>query len=94
VDNNNQNRNDKNRGSSTRGIISLVAWALVLTFGFNYFTSMMDQQRQAQTSHEIAYSELKQLVRDGKIASVEINEGVYTPPVSPSPTEEELDIPF
>ena len=23
-----------------------------------------------------------------------INEGVYTPPVSPSPTEEELDIPF
>ena len=78
MDNNNQNRNDKNRGSSTRGIISLVAWALVLTFGFNYFTSMMDQQRQAQTSHEIAYSELKQLVRDGKIASVEINEGVYT----------------
>jgi len=78
VDNNNQNRNDKNRGSSTRGVISLVVWALVLTFGFNYISSMMTQQREAATSHEIAYSELQELVRGGKIDSVEIKNGVYT----------------
>ena len=75
--NNNQNRGDRNRGSS-RGILSLVIWALVLTFGFNYITSMMDQQREAETSHEIAYSEFKELVRDGKIASVEFGDRVFT----------------
>jgi len=78
VDNNNQNRDDKNRGGSTRGIISLVIWALVLTFGFNYLTSRMDQQRQAAVSHEIAYSEFKSLVADGKIASVEFGDNVFT----------------
>ena len=76
--NNNQNRNDKNRNNSTRGILSLVVWALVLTFGFNYITSMMDQQRQAQTSHEIAYSEFKGLVAEGKIASVEFGDRTFT----------------
>ena len=78
MDNNNQNRDDKNRGGSTRGIISLVIWALVLTFGFNYLTSRMDQQRQAAVSHEIAYSEFKSLVADGKIASVEFGDNVFT----------------
>ena len=78
MDNNNQNRDDKNRGSSTRGVISLVIWALVLTFGFNYISSMMTQQREAASSHEIAYSELQELVRGGKIDSVEIKNGVYT----------------
>ncbi len=78
MDNNeNNNRNDKNRGGS-RGILSLVIWALVLTFGFNYIASMMNQQREAQTSHEIAYSEFKELVREGKIASVEFGERVFT----------------
>ena len=78
--NNNPNRNDKNRGggSSTRGIISLVLWALVLTFGFQYFTTQMSQAKEAESSHEIAYSELKELVRDGKIASVEVGDRVYT----------------
>ena len=78
MDNNNQNRDDKNRGGSTRGIISLVIWALVLTFAFNYLTSRMDQQRQAAVSHEIAYSEFKSLVADGKIASVEFGDNVFT----------------
>ena len=77
MDNNKQNRNDKNR-SGTRGIISLVIWALVLTFGFNYITSMMNQQKAAETSHEIAYSEFKELVADGKIASVEFGDNVFT----------------
>ncbi len=75
---NNQDHNDKNRGSNTRGVLSLVIWALVLTFGFNYITTTMSQQKEAETSHEIAYSELQELVRDGKIASVEIKNGVYT----------------
>ena len=79
MDNNNKpNREDKNRGSSTRGIISLVIWALVLTFGFNYVTSMMNEQKAAQTSREIAYSEFRELVADGKVASVEFGDNVFT----------------
>ena len=78
MDNNNQNRNDKNRGGSARGIVSLVIWALVLTFGFNYVTSMMNEQKAAQTSREIAYSEFKELVADGKVASVEFGDNVFT----------------
>ncbi|MBR3560104.1 MAG: ATP-dependent zinc metalloprotease FtsH [Oscillospiraceae bacterium] len=39
---------------------------------------MMTQQREAASSHEIAYSELQELVRGGKIDSVEIKNGVYT----------------
>ena len=74
---NDQDRNDRNRGGA-RGIVSLVIWALVLTFGFNYLTTMMNQQREAETSREIAYSELKELVREGKIASVEVGDRVYT----------------
>ena len=77
MDPNNKNRDDKNRGGS-RGVISLVIWALVLTFGFNYITSMMNQQREAETSHEIAYSEFKELVRSGKISSVEFGDNVFT----------------
>ena len=75
--NNNQNRGDKNRGN-TRGIVSLIIWALALTIGFNYFASMMNREREAQTSHEIAYSELKDLIKDGKIASVEFGSNVFT----------------
>jgi len=77
VDNKDNNRNDNNR-SSTRGILSLVIWALILTFGFNYFTTVLNQQKEAATSREIAYSEFKELVADGKIASVEFGDGVFT----------------
>ncbi len=76
--NNNQNRDDKNRGGGSRGIFSLVLWALVLTFAFQYITSQMNQAKEAQTSHEIAYSEFKELVREGKVASVEFGDRVFT----------------
>ena len=76
---NNQNRNDKNRGGSTRGIVSLVVWAaLLLTLGFHYAASMMNEQKAAQTSREIAYSEFRELVADGKVASVEFGDAVFT----------------
>ncbi|MBE6907990.1 MAG: ATP-dependent zinc metalloprotease FtsH [Ruminococcaceae bacterium] len=40
--------------------------------------TQMNQAKEAESSHEIAYSELKELVRDGKIASVEVGDRVYT----------------
>ena len=78
MDNNNQNRDDRNRGGSARGIISLVVWALVLTLGYNYIASMMNAQKAAQTSREIAYSEFRELVTQGRVASVEFGDNVFT----------------
>ena len=78
MDNNNQNRDDRNRGGSARGIISLVVWALVLTLGYNYIASMMNEQKAAQTSREIAYSEFRELVTQGHVASVEFGDSVFT----------------
>ena len=78
MDNNNQNRDDRNRGGSARGIISLVVWALVLTLGYNYIASMMNEQKAAQTSREIAYSEFRELVTQGRVASVEFGDNVFT----------------
>ena len=78
MDNNNQNRDDRNRGGSARGIISLVVWALVLTLGYNYIASMMNEQKAAQTSREIAYSEFRELVTQGRVASVEFGDSVFT----------------
>ena len=78
MEQNNNNPDRNGPGDGSRGVISLVVWALILTFGFNYFMTMMNQQREALTSHEIAYSELKELVREGKIASIEFGDRTFT----------------
>ena len=77
MDQNNRNdRGDKNRGS--RGMWSIVLWALLLTIGVNYISVMLDQARDAESSCEIAYSELLELVEEGKIKSIEFGDSVFT----------------
>ena len=64
------NRNDRNRGGKNRGgrgMWSIVLWALLLTIGVNYISVMLEQARTAETSCEIAHSELVTLVDEGKI---------------------------
>ncbi len=75
------NRNDRNRGGKNRGgrgMWSIVLWALLLTIGVNYISVMLEQARTAETSCEIAHSELVTLVDEGKIKSIEIGDDVYT----------------
>ena len=74
--NNRNNRGDKNRGS--RGMWSIVLWALLLTIGVNYLSVMLDQARNAESSCEIAYSELIDLVEEDKIKSIEFGDTVFT----------------
>ena len=64
------NRNNRNRGDKNRrrggGMWSIVLWALLLTIGVNYLSVMLDQARTAESSCEIAYSELVELVEEGR----------------------------
>ena len=75
--NNRNNRNDKNR-SRRGGMWSIVLWALLLTIAVNYLSVMLDQARSAESSCEIAYSELRDLVQEGKVKSLEVGDSVYT----------------
>ena len=73
---NKQNRNDKNRRGG--GMWSIVLWALLLTIAVNYLSVMLDQARAAESSCEIAYSELIDLVEAGKVKSIEFGDSVFT----------------
>ena len=76
------NRNNRNRGDKNRrrggGMWSIVLWALLLTIGVNYLSVMLDQARTAESSCEIAYSELVELVEEGKVKSIEFGDSVFT----------------
>lgn len=74
---NDPKRNDRNQ-KNKRGVISLVIWALIATIGINYISTMLNEQREAASSHEIAYSEFINLVREGKIESVEFGDKTFT----------------
>ena len=63
------NKNGKGR-SNLRGILTLVAWALVLTVAFNYFTAYNSNAANKATSHEIKYSEMVSLIEGGKVDEV------------------------
>mgnify|MGYP004602881289 CR=1 FL=1 len=73
---NKQNRSDKNRRGG--GMWSIVMWALLLTIAVNYLSVMLDQAHAAETSCEIAYSELIDLVEAGKVKSIEFGDSVFT----------------
>ena len=76
------NRNNRNRGDKNRrrggGMWSIVLWALLLTIGVNYLSVMLDQARTDESSCEIAYSELVELVEEGKVKSIEFGDTVFT----------------
>ena len=57
---------------------SIVLWALLLTIAVNYLSVMLDQARAAESSCEIAYSELIDLVEAGKVKSIEFGDSVFT----------------
>ena len=69
------NQNDKKNGSgkngnNMRGILTLVAWALILTVLFSSVGSYMSQSMDASTQVEIAYSDFKEMVEEGVITQV------------------------
>ena len=85
------NKNDKGR-SNLRGILTLVAWALVLTVAFNYFNAYNSNATNKATSHEIKYSEMVSLIEAGKVDEVLFkDDAIYITPVEGYTYTEEKD---
>ena len=85
------NKNGKGR-SNLRGILTLVAWALVLTVAFNYFTAYNSNATNKATSHEIKYSEMVSLIEGGKVDEVLFkDDAIYITPVEGYTYTEEKD---
>ena len=72
--NNKNNKNSKNN-RNLRGVLVLLAWAIVLTIGFNYFAAYTGNAANKATSFEVDFSALADLVREDKIARVEFKNG-------------------
>ena len=91
ANNDKNNKNGKGR-SNLRGILTLVAWALVLTVAFNYFTAYNSNATNKATSHEIKYSEMVSLVESGKVDEVLFkDDAIYVTPVEGYTYTEEKD---
>ncbi len=70
---NKKNKKNNEQPSRLRGLFALVGWALVLTIIFNYASVYLnDESKQAEVSAEIAYSDFRNLVKDGQIEEVKI----------------------
>ncbi len=78
---NNNNKNRKNN-RNLRGVLVLLAWAVVLTIGFNYFAAYTGNTANKSTSFEVDFSALADLVREDKIARVEFEDSkIFATPI-------------
>ena len=70
---NKKNKKNNEQPSRLRGLLALVAWALILTIIFNYASVYLnDESKQAEVSEEIAYSDFRNLVKEDQIEEVKI----------------------
>ncbi|MDE7242888.1 MAG: ATP-dependent metallopeptidase FtsH/Yme1/Tma family protein, partial [Oscillospiraceae bacterium] len=75
-DNQNKNSNNNKNRKNVNGLLILIAWAIGLTVIINYLSAVSRQSANAATTHEVMYSEFKDLVRDGKVESVLFKDGL------------------
>ena len=80
---NNNNKNGKNnKNSNLRGVLTLIAWALVLTVAFNYFNAYNHNTANKTTSHEIKYSEMIDMVEKNQVKEILFKDStIYVTPV-------------
>ena len=80
--NNKNNQNNNNKNSRMRGVLTLVAWAIVVTVIMNYIGAYSQNTANKSTSHEVKYSQFITLVEEGNAKSVLFRDGViYVKPV-------------
>ena len=71
----NNNRKGGGRGPNKRGLwISVIFWAVLLVIGFNFLAGVIANAGTV----EVPYSEFVQMVREDKVATVEIAKNKYT----------------
>ena len=73
---NNQNKNNNKKNKNLRGVLTLVAWAVVLTVLVNYLSAYAGNATNKASSHEVPYSQLWQLVEQDRIDEVTFEGGV------------------
>ena len=79
---NNNNRGGKNGKGNFRGVLTLIAWALVLTVAFNYFNAYNRNAANKTSSHEIKYSEMVTMIEKDQVAEVLFKDStIYITPV-------------
>ena len=80
--NNNNNSGGKNGKGNFRGVLTLIAWALVLTVAFNYFNAYNRNAANKTTSHEIKYSEMVTMIEKDQVDEVLFKDStIYITPV-------------
>jgi len=80
----NNNKDNKNGRSNRnlRGVLTLVAWAVVAVVILNYIQAYSQNTSNRSTSHEIKYSQFIQLVEEDKAQSVVFKDStIYLTPV-------------
>ena len=83
ADNKRNDKKNQNKPSRWRGVLTLVAWSLVLTVVMNYLTAYSINTANKASSHEIKYSQFLELVETGKVESVLFKKDVvYITPVN------------
>lgn len=80
--NNNKNNKNGKGGRNLRGVLTLLAWAVVLTIGFNYLNAYTGNAANKSTSFEVDYSHLVDLIETDQIESVKFEDGkLYATPI-------------
>ena len=80
----NNNKDNKNGRSNRnlRGVLTLIAWAVVAVVILNYIQAYSQNASNRSTSHEIKYSDFIQLVEEDKARSVVFKDNtIYLTPV-------------
>ena len=82
-DNRNNNRGSKNgKNGGFRGVLTLIAWALVLTVAFQYFNAYNNNAANKSTSHEIKYSDMISMIEKDQVEEVLFKDStIYVTPV-------------
>ena len=80
---NNNNRGGKNgKNGGFRGVLTLIAWALVLTVAFQYFNAYNNNAANKSTSHEIKYSDMISMIEKDQVKEVLFKDStIYVTPV-------------
>ena len=90
---NNNGRGGKNgKNSNFRGVLTLIAWALVLTVAFNYFTAYNRNTANKTSSHEIKYSDMIAMIEKDQVDELLFKDStIYITPVDGYTYTEEAD---
>ena len=80
---NNNNRGGKNgKNGGFRGVLTLIAWALVLTVAFQYFNAYNSNAANKSTSHEIKYSDMISMIEKDQVEEILFKDStIYVTPV-------------